>query len=80
MLESLGFQFRSGTDPNHWTYFHPRLREDPFYRFPRHLYRPHGERRSSDRVTRLDQTGARQLIKALEAATIAKEIEGENDE
>lgn len=64
-LESLGFIFRQAKDPNHWWYIHPLLKSDEHFRYPRNLYRPHGSRRSSDRVTRRDQSQARQMIEAL---------------
>jgi len=49
-LEVLGFVFRETKDPNHWLYFHPQLRGDPHFRYPRNLYRPHGASRNSDRI------------------------------
>ena len=64
-MEALGFVFRQTGDPNHWVYFHPLLREDPLFRYPRNFYRPHGARRSSDRISRHDQSQAKQMIEAL---------------
>ena len=64
-LEALGFRFVQTTDPNHYLYFHPQLKGDPYFRYPRNLYRPHGPRRSSDRISRRDQSQAKQMIEAL---------------
>lgn len=64
-LEALGFEFKETKDPNHWMYFHPLLREDPIFRYPRNLYKPHGQRRDTGRVSRRDQQQARQMIAAL---------------
>lgn len=64
-LEALGFVFRRTADENHWMYFHPSLRADPFYRYPRNLYKPHGRRRDTGRVSKRDQQQARQIIGAL---------------
>jgi hypothetical protein len=64
-LEALDFVFKETKDPNHWLYFHPLLREDALFCYPRNLYRPHGTRRSSDRISRHDQSQARQMIQAL---------------
>lgn len=64
-LALLGFKFKQGNDPNHWTYYHPELRNDPIFRYPCNLYRPHGTRRSSDRIGRHDQSKAKQMIEAL---------------
>jgi hypothetical protein len=64
-LEMLGFVFRQTTDPNHWIYYHPRLREDPHFRYPRNLYRPHGSKRGFDRISRHDRSQANQMIEAL---------------
>jgi len=36
-LESLGFILEQTGDPNHWMYYHPLLRGDPFFRHPRNL-------------------------------------------
>jgi len=64
-LKSLGFQISETSDPNHLMYFHPQLRGDSHFRYPRNLYRPHGTRRSSDRISRHDQSQAKQMIEAL---------------
>jgi len=64
-LEGLGFVFSETKDPNHWMYYHPRLRGDPHFQYPRNLYRPHGARRSSDHISRHDQSQAKQMIEAL---------------
>ena len=64
-LELLGFVFSETRDPNHWMYYHPLLRGDPYFRYPRNLYRPHGSRRSSDRISRHDQSQAKQMVEAL---------------
>lgn len=66
-LESVGFKFKQGSDPNHWLYFHPELKPDPHFRYPRNLYRPHGTRRSTDRIAKRDQSAARQMVHALKA-------------
>jgi hypothetical protein len=66
-LEALDFVFRETKDPNHWLYFHPLLKGDPYFCYPRNLYRPHGTRRSSDRISRHDQAQAKQMIQALRA-------------
>ena len=78
-LQKLGFEFRPGKDPNHWTYFHPLLRGDQFFQFPRRLYRQHGTRRSADRITQLDAKQARQIIRALQAH-VRSSREGGDDE
>ena len=64
-LEFLGFVLSETRDPNHWMYYHPLLREDLLFRYPRNLYRPHGSRRSSDRISKHDQSQAKQMIEAL---------------
>jgi len=64
-MEVLGFVFRTTGDANHWIYFHPELRGDRHFRYPRNFYRPHGPRRSSDRISRHDQSQAKQMIEAL---------------
>lgn len=64
-LEAIGFIFVRTTDPNHWMYYHPELRADPIFRYPRNFYRPHGTRRSSDRISRHDQSQAKQALEAL---------------
>lgn len=64
-LEELGFIFKQGADPNHWTYIHPELRSDPIFRNPCNLYRPHGKSRSSERIGRHDQSMAKQRIEVL---------------
>ena len=82
-LEDLGFRFKQGNDPNHWTYYHPELKEDPIFRYPRNLYRPHGTRRSSDRVGKHDQSKAKQMIDALQvvrSASQKEEPKNESDE
>ena len=79
-LEALGFRFVETTDPNHWIYFHPQLREDPHFRYPRNLYRPHGPRRSSDRISRHDQSQAKQMIEALRGVIGSSEKDGEDDQ
>jgi hypothetical protein len=66
-LQTLGFKFCETADPNHWMYFHPELKEDPHFRYPRNLYRPHGSRRSTDRISKHDQSQAKQMIDALRA-------------
>ena len=57
-LKGLGFVFAETKDPNHLMYYHPLLRGDPLFRYPRNLYRPHGAGRSLT-VLR-DMTRARQ--------------------
>jgi hypothetical protein len=76
ILEVLGFVFSQTTDPNHWLYFHRQLKEDPYFRYPRNLYRPHGARRSSDRISRHDQSQAKQVIEALRGAIGSSENSG----
>jgi hypothetical protein len=66
-LELLGFKFVKGTDPNHWMYYHALLREDPHFRYPRNLYRGHGQQRSSNQIAPRDKSQAKQVVKALEA-------------
>jgi hypothetical protein len=75
-LEALGFVFCETRDPNHWMYYHPRLRDDPHFRYPRNLYRPHGSRRSSDRITKHDQSLAKQMIEALRGITASSQDPG----
>ncbi len=72
-LESLGFEVKDTSDPNHVMYYHPLLREDPHFRYPRNLYRPHGPRRSADRISKLDQSQAKQMIEALKAVIASQE-------
>ncbi len=67
-LQALGFIFKQGKDANHWSYYHPALRSDSYFRYPRNLYRPHGKRRSNDRIAKHDQSQAKQMIDALQAA------------
>lgn len=67
VLEALGFGLSQKGDPNHFRYFHPLLRGDPHFAYSRNLYRPHGTRRSSDRISRHDQSQAKQMIEALRA-------------
>jgi hypothetical protein len=76
-LESLGFKFAETKDPNHWMYFHPALKEDPHFRYPRNLYRPHGARRSSDRISRHDQSQAKQMIDVLRALRELQQTQNE---
>src|SRR5215467_9160694 len=71
-LEGLGFEFRQTSDANHWMYYHPELRGDAHFQYPRNLYRPHGSRRSSDRISRHDQSQARQMIEALKVVRSSK--------
>lgn len=68
-LESLGFKFKETTDPNHWMYYHPALREDAHFRYPRNLYRPHGSRRSGNRIGKHDETQAKQMVDVLRSIT-----------
>lgn len=76
-FEGLGFKFVQGRDPNHWTYYHPQLRNDRHFAYPRNFYRPHGSKRSSDRISRHDQSQARQMVEALRAILGATEDKGE---
>jgi hypothetical protein len=78
-LEDVGFKLDQTTDPNHWIYYHPRLRGDPLFRYPRHLFRAHGSRRTSDRISRHDQSQARQAIEALRTL-VAATREGGGDQ
>lgn len=64
-LESLGFVFKGSGD--HFTYHHPELKQDPIFRYPRNLYRPHGKKRDCDRICQRDQSCARQMVEALRA-------------
>jgi hypothetical protein len=66
-LVALGFEFRETSNAGHWQYFHRLLRSDSLYRYPRNLYKPHGRRRDTGRVSRIDQTHARQMVSALKA-------------
>ncbi len=66
-MEVLGFRFKQGKNPQHWTYIHPDLRGDPQFQYPRNLYRPHGSRRNPDLIARHDQSQAKQVIQALKA-------------
>lgn len=79
-LEDLGFCFRQGSDPCHWTYYHPELKHDPIFRYPRNFYRPHGARRSSDKIGKHDQGKARQMIDALQAVRGASRKEEPKNE
>lgn len=78
-LENLGFEFRQGRDSNHWSYFHQQLKKDLHFAYPRNLYRPHGSKRSSDRISRHDQSQARQMVDALRAVLGASEEEAGGD-
>ncbi len=75
-LEFLGFRFVQTKDPNHWIYYHPLLKADPYFRYPRNLYRPHGSRRSSDHFSKHDQSQARQVIEALSAVVGSSQENG----
>lgn len=75
-LESLGFILEQTGDPNHWMYYHPLLRDDLIFRHARNLYRPHGSRRSSDRIARRDQSQAKQMIQTLKAVMVSDPEEG----
>jgi len=73
-LLRLGFSVKETTDPNHCMYYHPELRGDPIFQYARNLYRPHGTRRSSDRISKHDQSQARQMIEALKAIRGASRV------
>jgi hypothetical protein len=75
-MEVLGFMFEQTGDHNHWMYYHPQLRGDPHFRYPRNFYRPHGSRRSSDRISRHDQSQAKQMIEALRATRSSSQESG----
>lgn len=75
-LEGLSFTFRQGKDANHWTYFHTLLRQDPIFKYPRNFYRPHGARRSSDRISKRDQSQAKQMIEALRGVVGSSQTKG----
>ncbi len=79
-LESLDFEVKQTGDPNHWMYYHPLLKGDPHFRYPRNLYRPHGSRRSSDRISSRDQSQARQMIQALKAVVASLQEKNGGDE
>ena len=79
-LELLGFIFKQGKNPDHWIYWHPRLREDPLFRYPCNLYRPHGSRREKGRISHHDQSKARQRIEALRAQLASSTEETGGDE
>lgn|GEM_PF-6926376 len=78
-LENLGFELVQKADPNHWMYYHPLLKSDPLFRYPRNLYRPHGRRRSGSRVTNRDRSQARQLIDALRVEVGLKQQGDQNE-
>ena len=77
VMEVLDFVFEQTGDPNHWMYYHPRLRGDPHFRYPRNLYRPHGSRRGSGRISRHDQSQAKQIIEALRGVLSSSQESGE---
>lgn len=77
-LESLDFKFEQRNDPNHWFYYHPLLRADPIFRYPRNLYRSHGSRRSSDHISNHDKSQAKQMIQALKAVVGAARPSGDD--
>ena len=79
-LEALAFEFKETKDPNHWMYFHRLLREDPFFRYPRNLYRQHGSRRSLDRISRHDQGQAKQMIDTLRGVIGSSQDKGGDDQ
>jgi hypothetical protein len=74
------FEFKETKDPNHWMYFHRLLREDPFFRYPRNLYRQHGSRRSLDRISRHDQGQAKQMIDTLRGVIGSSQDNGGDDQ
>ena len=78
-LGKLGFVFEQTTDPNHWMYFHPELKGDPIFRYPRNLYKPHGSRRSSNQISKHDRSQARQIIEILKDVRKLGSEEGEGD-
>jgi hypothetical protein len=78
-LETLEFQCRQTKDPNHWLYFHPLLRGDPIFRYPRNLYRPHGRNREANKISKRDQAQARQIIDVLRAVVESQQC-GEGDD
>jgi hypothetical protein len=79
-LEALGFRFKEATDPNHWLYYHPELRGDPHFGYPSNFYRPHGSRRSSDRISRHDLNRAKQMVEALRVVRASSQAAKESDE
>ena len=78
VLQELGFILKQGNDPNHWTYVHPELRNDPIFRNPCNLYRPHGKGRSCARIGRHDQSMAKQRIEVLRAIRGASDNDAED--
>ena len=77
-LEALGFVLSSTGDRNHWMYYHALLRGDPHFRYPRNLYRPHGSRRSSERISKRDQSQAKQMVEALRGVLGSSQDHGGN--
>jgi hypothetical protein len=72
-LETLGFTIRENKDANHFSYYHPSLKDDQFFRFPRNLYRPHGKKRDNDRVSNHDRSQAKQVVEALKVREMSDE-------
>jgi len=67
VLESLGFTLVPTKNPDHWMYFHPSLKSDPHFAYHRNLFRPHGSKRDSSRITNRDASQAKQMIQALKS-------------
>lgn len=80
LSKAWGFCFRQGRDPYHWIYYHPELKQDPIFRYPCNLFRPHGARRSSDKIGNHDRSRAKQMIDALQAVRGASRKEEPKNE
>jgi hypothetical protein len=63
-LKMLHFEVRT-QDQTHFIYVHPDLKEDPIFRYPRNLFLPHGKNRDRGRLSKHDQSKARQIVEAL---------------
>jgi hypothetical protein len=73
------FTFKETGDPNHFLYFHSKLKDDRHFSYPRNLFRPHGSHRDS-RVGNRDKSKAKQSVEALKAVTSFLKEKGNKDE
>lgn len=78
-MTALGFTFKQTGDPNHFLYFHSKLKDDRHFSYPRNLFRPHGSHRDS-RVGNRDKSKAKQSVEALKAVTRFLKEKGHEDE
>jgi hypothetical protein len=72
-LGKLGFTIRETNDSNHYYYYHASLKDDPFFRFSRNLFKPHGKKRDNDRMSNRDKSQAKQVVEALREQEMSEE-------